>query len=443
MPTADLKLICLIFFLSLITAGCASNQIHLKPFHGLNHNYQTPGQTLNVVFVHGMGDHRFGEPDVLKYQKRIAHELGFEEADVHQVDWEQKCKWPHTDNDSYNDYTSEEKRCIAERKQANQSVCELRIENVVIGFIGWRQYRSQDNGKILNLFELSWDRATELLQKRILELDNNYCETIELDDNGDPIENGLNREADRAFANRWLKRFVNQNLGDPVIYLGNYGNSIRQTIAEGLATISQAAGGDEQGEYNYSIISDSLGSRIVFDTLGCVIEPGNNNICSHLRDEANITSDEVKSLENMANNMTQVFMNANQLPFLALSQVGPPKPGQNENEWLNRFPCASEAAGMMNFLMNRSGAQHPLQIVAFTDPNDALSYHLTDRFQKKCAYIDNNHASPINYINVRIPNVKWTFFGLFANPVKAHSSGFRCNPEAIRLLVEGNREESE
>ncbi|MEW8470329.1 MAG: hypothetical protein AB2637_17465, partial [Candidatus Thiodiazotropha sp.] len=85
----------------------------------------------------------------------------------------------------------------------------------------------------------------ELLQKRILELDNNYCETIELDDNGDPIENGLNREADRAFANRWLKRFVNQNLGDPVIYLGNYGNSIRQTIAEGLATISQAAGGDE------------------------------------------------------------------------------------------------------------------------------------------------------------------------------------------------------
>jgi hypothetical protein len=93
---------------------------------------------------------------------------------------------------------------------------------------------------------------------------------------------------------------------------------------------------------------------------------------------------------------------------------------------------------MMTFLSKRSGAEDPLQIVAFTDPNDVLSYHLTERFQKKCAYINNDTSSLINYVNVRIRNVKWTYFGLFANPLQAHSDGFRSNPKAIDLLVNGN-----
>ncbi|MCU7946947.1 MAG: hypothetical protein KZQ72_09955, partial [Candidatus Thiodiazotropha sp. (ex Cardiolucina cf. quadrata)] len=81
----------------------------------------------------------------------------------------------------------------------------------------------------------------------------------------------------------------------------------------------------------------------------------------------------------MANNTTQVFMNANQLPLLALSNVRPPKEGEKENDWLNRFPCESGGPGLMMLLKKRDLTHDPLQIVAFTDPNDVLSYHLTTK----------------------------------------------------------------
>ncbi|MCU7895477.1 MAG: hypothetical protein KZQ62_11465 [Candidatus Thiodiazotropha sp. (ex Lucinoma aequizonata)] len=51
--------------------------------------------------------------------------------------------------------------------------------------------------------------------------------------------------------------------------------------------------------------------------------------------------------------------------------------------------------------------------------------------------MDQNKLKIVEFINVRLPNVKWTYFGLFANPVKAHSTEFRSNDEAIDLLVNG------
>ena len=63
-----------------------------QPFDGLEdlftYDSGSPNAThLNVVFVHGMGHHAFGEPGIRKYQKRIAKELGVPAEDVKQVDW--------------------------------------------------------------------------------------------------------------------------------------------------------------------------------------------------------------------------------------------------------------------------------------------------------------------------------------------------------------------
>jgi hypothetical protein len=338
-----------------------------------------------------MGHHPFGEPDLLTYQLKIAEKLGFEASTIHVgVDWGGHCQ-PLTQafvDSGYGYFTEEEKDRLRARLDGGQAICVLKINDVVVGFLGWQQFLIPDNGKTLNLFELSWDRATERLQKTLLELDEDYKETVELDNNLEPVEGGRDRESDRAGINSLLKRFVNQNLGDPAIYLGAYGDAIRRVVAEGLSTIAASAG--PNGEHEYSIVSDSLGSRVVFDTLGCAVDSGHGKPargCEYLRDEKRLVAETKAALSAVASQTTKVFMNANQLPFLALSNVRPPARNETEVTWLNRFPCEGGGPGLVRALVIKKALETPVQIVAFTDPNDALSYHLTERFRKNCCPI--------------------------------------------------------
>jgi hypothetical protein len=418
------KQLFLVLLVSFFLSSCLySNVFEIdegKSFEGFKDVYQTDITTLNVVFVHGMGHHPFGEQGVLDYQIRIAKELGFEEADRQSdVNWNDNCGPGFAD---YPYFTVKESKLLKKR-QKEQAVCALRINDVILGFIGWRQYRRPDSDQTLNLFELSWDRATERLQKVLLELDDDYYEKVELDDELEPIAGGRDREKDRAIINQWLKKFVNQKLGDPAIYIGDYGKWIRRLVADGLSRIANAAG--MQGNYKYSIVSDSLGSRVAFDALGCA---HNGSGCEQTRDLFKSRNDDMRALRKMAAMTSQVFMNANQLPFLALGNVKGPEPGESEIDWLKRFPCESGGPDIKGKL--------PIKIIAFTDPNDALSYHLTNRFRNKCIQLSGELGRPVEFINVRISNVKWDF-GIFASPTKAHSEGFRTNDKAIDLLVNG------
>ena len=427
------------FFILIMTTGCIMNNVREvdpnQEFSGLSQVYKSNTDTLNVVFVHGMGHHPFGEEGLHQYQIKIARKLGFDDASKQSVSWGSLCERGYK---QYRHFTLDETKTLTARSEDQQAICPLRINNVIVGFVGWRQYSAP--GKTLNLFELSWDRATELLQKTILELDNDYFETVELNEYLEPSEDGRNREADRAYLNRLLKKFVNQNLGDPAIYLGSYGDSIRRVVADGLTKIATTTA--TKNQYQYSIISDSLGSRIIFDTLGCVLESKNKKIssqklCAFLEDDKRLTETASEKLPAMAEHAAQVFMNANQLPFLALSYVAPPSIKDDEKRWLNRFPCETDMPGLTRY-QDESGQPmgEPVQIIAFTDPNDALSFHLTKRFQKHCTHLSGKRYRPIKIINVRVSNVKWDF-GIFANPQKAHSGGFRTNEAAIDMLVNG------
>lgn len=435
-----------VFSVLVLLTGCFYNNVReVEPnqsFDGLNHVLQDKSN-LNVVFVHGMGHHPFGEKGVLEYQIEIAKQLGFVEADRnHSVKWKDSCDPGYTE---YSYFSEQEKKLLLERQTAGQAICPLKINDVVVGFIGWRQYYlkgdDMDDGKTLNLFELSWDRATELLQKTILELDEEYFETVELVETDElneklkPLAGGRDREADRALINRWLKKFVNQKLGDPAIYLGAYGDSIRQVVAEGLSKIAEAS--ETAEDYAYSIVSDSLGSRVVFDTLGCALEEQG---CEEIRSFLDRSDTDKKYLADIAVTTTQVFMNANQLPFLALSNVRPPVAGETEAAWLKRFPCETGGPGLASLVDARKDMPEAITIVAFTDPNDALSYHLTKRFLNKCTHLGGEEQIPVSFINVRISNVKWDF-GIFANPVKAHSDGFRRNKKAVEMLVNGYQQD--
>ena len=448
MTTKRIRKFILALIATYIAAGCSYNHIMEfepdEPFHGLAHLLNTDvgisdTRQLNVVFVHGMGHHPFGEIGIRKYQKRIAKELGFTLEDVQSVEWGPLCP-PDEKRAGFllklkREGTAgviTETEILQELEAEKQAVCPLRINKITVGYVGWRQYRDTDveGSRVLNLFELSWDRATEILQKKMLELDEEYAETVELDKNLDPLPDGRNREADRAHLNRWLKKFVNRQLGDPVVYLGTYGDSIRQTVADGLLKIASVEGTNEDNPY--TIISDSLGSRVVFDTLKCVLDPSGSVGCTAPRASAKRVPEGTTKLQRLSDNTVQIFMNANQLPFLAMSLVTAPGENQSETDWLKRFPCDTVVLPIKS-----SKKSQEVQVVAFTDPNDALSYHLTRRFRARCSGLAGEAKSGIRFINVRTTNAQWNYLFVLADPNKAHSDGFRENDSAIGLLIHG------
>jgi hypothetical protein len=73
----------------------------------------------------------------------------------------------------------------------------------------------------------------------------------------------------------------------------------------------------------------------------------------------------------------------------------------------------------------------PLEIVAFTDPNDLLSYKISR------ATLAEAGATPASYSasNVLYP-VAPSYFGVFADPLTAHT-GYSSNAEVLDLVICG------
>jgi hypothetical protein len=67
-----------------------------------------------------------------------------------------------------------------------------------------------------------------------------------------------------------------------------------------------------------------------------------------------------------------------------------------------------------------------VQVVAFTDPNDLLSYKLTGR-----------DVGEHPFANVTLSVARWSYLGIVANPLKAHT-GWEKDRRAIKLLINGS-----
>jgi len=187
---------------------------------------------------------------------------------------------------------------------------------------------------------------------------------------------------DRALLNSTLKtNLVNDCLSDAVLYMGTFG----ETIRNGMANALKAIGEDRQGNAdNLFLITESLGSKILADVL---TESG---------DQENL----VAAVENPR----AVYMAANQIPLLDLS-TPPGQPGVEE---------AIAPLSTLEQLRLRLGGDlvgamaREIPFVLFSDPNDLLTYE----FDRADLGSDTT--------NVRI-NIAPTYFWLFANPMRAHT----------------------
>ena len=404
--------------LAAIVAGCAGFE-HVdtapdgKPmsFPGIR-DYLQKHPALHVLQTHGMGDHPAeafcakGGPN-LQMQDRIAGKLGYRIT-------------PDT---------------------ADAKTVPIDRDGVRVGSYSTRLYVDDLQVPTRQLYFscLTWGDASREIKRQMLELDADFLEKNQ-------------NERHRARINRAAKRFVNRSFSDPVIYVGDFGPFIRDIVREGIFRIGQAQSGNRASlvrrypalqpapaapsaygfltETPMLVITDSLGSRVLFDVLWPQPEIAEESRQASVGSLTHRPTPD--QLADVRKQVRGIYLLANQLPLLSLAEVKPPPQGVPLSDWLKRKSCLlpPEVAA----LKAQADSDEPrMTLVAFSDVNDALSYRLSDDFKSRCA----PPGSGLLVVNVTLTNAR-PWFGLYADLMKAHADGFKDNGDAIGYLVEGN-----
>jgi hypothetical protein len=227
----------------------------------------------------------------------------------------------------------------------------------------------------------------------------------------------------RARLNAALKnKLLNDCLADAVAYLGPAGDDIRSGVRGALTAIFTDLGNHPQlRNAPVVFLSESLGSKVLGDALLC---------------------GEASGLPKMLIELERtriVFLGANQIPLLNIGfrdetcDVGPayeklkradapPDVIKTKNRGLAGFLDLVESARQMKRTRDGvPGVTTPLPVVAFTDPNDLLSYE-----------VSRQDVGERKIINVIVSN-DTTWLGFVENPLAAHE-GYRENEAVIQFL---------
>jgi hypothetical protein len=368
--------------------GCSTldvTRVH-DPFAGLKGLYESSA-TTSVLIVHGMGHHSPGYSNPM--QAGIMQRL---------------------------DATS---RAVASMPY------QVQLNGYPLGVVTRTQF-ANSAGKRVVFVELEWSDATRPIKRVLLDLADNDREQGFLQDN-------------RLSLNSMGKTFVNTRLADPMIYGGAFGEVLRGAAKTAICILLRDDKDADSpqcdladlniGSGEVAIISSSMGSSLVFDTVSRFNEVG--------------TPKEKAAINTFLQRSKRIYMFANQIPLLDLRELGDVT-GPN---WLDSYPCpekppssalaATGSRGLRNFLVLRRNvaaideALPPslaLNVVAFSDPNDLLTYGLSDRFKAKC--------SPARFANVTVTNAKTGWLFVAADPIEAHT-GYDVNAKVLDLLVHG------
>jgi hypothetical protein len=217
----------------------------------------------------------------------------------------------------------------------------------------------------------------------------------------------------RARLNGYVKdRLLNDCLSDAVIYEGASRNAIRDAMIESVSRILES---NPNGDRTLAVVAESLGSKILFDALSSMLESRQPRMQA-LGQQA-------------ARRLGLVFMAGNQLPILSLSEQdierlpgGPsPVPGSTAApDALQRFLELRRQSPL------RAEPVARLAVVAFTDPNDLLSYRL----------LPARYAAPDVAVADALVSIDTTWMGLIENPVSAHLD-YLAHPDVAEIIACG------
>ncbi len=340
-------------------------------------------KTTKIMLTHGIGNHLPGHSTA--FMLELTKRMGMDKQDRNY-------------------------KQINMKSQDGQDVGTLRI---------YRFSNSQTNQEVI-FYEQTWGTLTAPDKERLI-----Y---------------DINREysASRASMNNSLKRLVDQTIPDPMIYLGPKGDLILKSTVQSFCWMTSYDYNElnevenraclEQGAHilshldndNFTFITASLGSRIVIDSLQYISEK--------LEDltEKQRANQILKTLQQKE---ITIYMLANQLPLLQMGRKLPAHIGQ--------IPCFCREGGTKY----EHRLFQKLNIVAFSDPNDLLSFSLTP--DAGDSYIDSSLCPNISNVSV-VTNKPTDLLGVgqISNPLKAHTN-YQKDPIVLDLIVNGLSEKNQ
>ena len=256
----------------------------------------------------------------------------------------------------------------------------IRKESHDYGEINITNYSSSE-GKKVRAYELTWSATTDALKTKQFASDATYA-------------------SDRVLVNRELKaQLIDDALADPVLYIGRYRNHMQFPIMRAIDAILHDYGPQDE----LAIITESLGSYMCYDTLLKM------SLGERIMGERDYSADVVQDLIGHTN---YVYMLANQLPLLELSEVSNPLPLRHVPATALKALAEIRRQNKPRVRLQQPQAPFALHLVAFSDPNDLLSYPLDK---------SSISGSTIAYSNVTVSVERSAILGVFAWPMTAHT----------------------
>jgi hypothetical protein len=223
----------------------------------------------------------------------------------------------------------------------------------------------------------------------------------------------------RAMLNRTLKdTILDDCLSDAVIYQGKARDDISEQMQRAMIDTVATSGGQAKAsrvaavvpqQLPLVVVSESLGSKVAFDALYKLAK----------------RSETAAAGERTWNRIAHIYMGANQLPILALAdkRLDGTAAMLREMDAYPEDPIAALVNRRQSSMLEAKNSAP--QVVAFTDPNDLLSYIL----------VPSPNAAPYPAVDVIVSNGT-TYLGLVELPNIAHL-GYRKNLEVQRLIACG------
>jgi hypothetical protein len=236
---------------------------------------------------------------------------------------------------------------------------------------------------------------------------------LDYDSTGTPTDcaNDSECKPKRAHYNGLMKdQLLNDCLSDAMIYEGVSQAAMQQAMVDTITQVLEKSEAD-QAAGPLIVVAESLGSKMLFDALSAMLEPDAPPRVRELGQRA-------------ARRLALVFMAGNQLPILSLAKQQIPAAQAARavgEDALQRFlDLRAQQTGQ------RAESFAALSIVAFTDPNDLLSYRLLAARYRK---------SDVAVADVLVSNAR-TWFDLLEDPFTAHLD-YLTNPDLGTLLACG------
>ena len=336
------------------------------------------GHVMKMLMVHGIGPHIPGYSGRLTEYLMRALQLNIREKDFKEI-------------------------ILRDSAVSEKPLGNLRIS----------RYMNAEKTRELLFYELTWsDIIAE--EKKIIAFDNATEYTFR-----------------RTVINSYMKGFFNSHIPDSLIFLGEPKlkilSSVRQSLCwitfgdwdvyanhtDGTCALGNRDRLKQLEEDDLIIVSHSLGSRIAIETLQYYAQGATKPRDKFDREAGKI----------LRNKQIKLFMLANQLPLLEL--------GQKRAEVRNQIAAYCRPGGAHWPQRYFDG----LKIIAFSDPNDLLSYPIPPNFADR--YLDSRLCPAIANVILNVAQPA-SLFGIaeLANPAEAHNA-YDKDERVIQLMAHG------